>query len=260
MIYLPHRRKAFRLNQKFSGNDAYTVLLMHMDGTDDAQTFPDSSVGGAHGNASVGGNTKTETTDVAPKFGTASAYFDGTGDYLHYADDTDWALGSGDFTVDFWGYNLTCSPGGAVLQLSDTNESFNPTFGYPAGSMWLYLSSDGASWNLSNGVSGGTVPGATWSHYAVTRNGNDWFTFKNGIQIATFSSSASIWRAATSINIGRFADTGTQTKYYMSGYLDELRLSKGIDRTCDSADMMYNGTGTPGDSFTPPDWAYTTVP
>lgn len=70
--------------------------------TMDADPFADSSVGGAHGNA-------TEVADVDVDSGTfkwtASADFDGDSGYLYYADDADWDFVADDTSVvqiDFW--------------------------------------------------------------------------------------------------------------------------------------------------------------
>ena len=62
-----------KLKLKLTDTDPYTVLLMHMDGSDNGTTFTDEC-----------GKTVTAHGDVCTKtaekkFGTASAYFDGTG-------------------------------------------------------------------------------------------------------------------------------------------------------------------------------------
>ena len=71
------------------GNDAYTKLLLHMDGTDDAQVFIDSGAG-ANCPHTMTANSNVKTEDTQKKFGTTSAYFDGTGDYITLSDSTDW--------------------------------------------------------------------------------------------------------------------------------------------------------------------------
>lgn len=81
------------------GNDQYTKLLLHCDGADASTTFTDASQA-AHGNATPNGNAQVDTAQS--KFGGASALFDGTGDFLSYADHADWHFGSGDFMADFW--------------------------------------------------------------------------------------------------------------------------------------------------------------
>jgi hypothetical protein len=98
MIYLPHRRGAFRGG--IGGIDEYTVLMLHMDGTDDAQVFTDSG-GGANCPHTVSaiGSAKTENTQK--KFGDTSGYLDGTtGAYLSVPDSADWNFGSEDFLGD----------------------------------------------------------------------------------------------------------------------------------------------------------------
>ena len=54
-----------------------------------------------HNNVTSKYNAQTSTIK---KFGTASAYFDGTGDYMSipYAPSSDFDLGTDDYTIDFW--------------------------------------------------------------------------------------------------------------------------------------------------------------
>ena len=78
-------------------NDANTVLLMHMDGTNGGTTFTDSSTTPHTVTANGGANTSTAQF----KFGTASCHMDGTGDYLTIPDSPDWNL-DGDYTIEMW--------------------------------------------------------------------------------------------------------------------------------------------------------------
>ena len=99
--------------------DEETVLLLHLDGTDNSTTdadFVDSSRAG-HA-VTQEGNAKLENTEK--KFGDTSAYFDGSGDYLKFSDSSDWDFGTGDFTVDFW-----IRDGGGAMRgiLTDTTGS-----------------------------------------------------------------------------------------------------------------------------------------
>src|SRR5690554_1699309 len=77
---------------------ASVVLLLHGDGTDGSTTITDNS-GSAH-SPTVNGNSQIDTAES--QFGGASVLFDGSGDYLEYADSADWDFGTGDFTVEFW--------------------------------------------------------------------------------------------------------------------------------------------------------------
>ena len=75
-------------------------LLMHMDGTNGGTTFTDNS---NYALSVTPTNATTSTTQV--KFGTASAYFNGSA-YLTMPTTSQFAFGTGDFTIEFWGYRL----------------------------------------------------------------------------------------------------------------------------------------------------------
>jgi len=80
--------------------DPYTVLLLHFNeangSTSGIKDYASTTrVITANGNAS--------TTSYVTQLGLGnSAAFDGTGDYLTVPASTDWAFGTGDFSVDFW--------------------------------------------------------------------------------------------------------------------------------------------------------------
>ncbi|MDP6925246.1 MAG: hypothetical protein R2568_10385 [Candidatus Scalindua sp.] len=90
----------FFTNQIGFAQDANTVLLLHMDGANNSTSFTDSS-DNTH-SVTAYGNAKMSTSPK--KFGTASASFDGSGDYLAVPDSADLNFGSGNFTLD----TLTC--------------------------------------------------------------------------------------------------------------------------------------------------------
>jgi hypothetical protein len=69
------------------------------------------------------------------------------------------------------------------------------------------LSSSGSGWEIASGVTIGATPAGTWNHIAVTRSGNNFYTFVNGVQGATFTSSASIYQSANSFVLGRAQNT-----------------------------------------------------
>lgn len=72
------------------------VLFLPMEGSHDGSTVFNDRTGKT---VTVNGNTHL-STDVAPPWGTTSAYFDGTGDYLSLASSTTLDLGAGDFTIE----------------------------------------------------------------------------------------------------------------------------------------------------------------
>lgn len=154
------------------------------------------------------------------KFGGKSLFLNGTNQYISTPATTDLNL-PGDFTVEWWEYRT-----------SGTSVAFCGGFGAPAdasyligyynsGAIKLYLSSNGTSFDIANGVTMGTAILNTWTHYAVARQGNNFYTFQNGIQQATFSSS-SVIIAQNYPNVIGYSTGGT----YFAGYIDEFRVSK----------------------------------
>ena len=81
------------------GINASVVTMLHMNGTQGGVSFPDESSYNHPATAFGGAHTNTS----AKKFGTASANFDGIGDYLTItAGAADYNFGAGDMTIDTW--------------------------------------------------------------------------------------------------------------------------------------------------------------
>ena len=211
------------------GIDANTALMLHFDGTNGGTTFTDNAP--SPHTIMVSGDTNTSTAQK--KFGTASGYFDGTGDFLRIATSGDgsYVMGTGNFTVDFWAYDVkVADPDSTVVQIG--RGQFGACIGYvhSGGNFVLYLSSSNGGWQIASAVSMGALPGAAWAHYALVRNGNTWTTYKDGTQVSQFSDSASLYVGDEDMQIGRYTYTDNSTTNEMEGYIDELRVSKGVAR------------------------------
>lgn len=194
-------------------DDAYTVNLLHFDGniTDESGTT-----------WAAGGNAVASTSQY--KFGTGSLYVDGSGDYIVASDSADWAFGTGSFTIDCWLYVPSHSaayrrfvsqqswPNIIVFRLSDANK-----LNFQAGSS--------AAINMTDSDS---FPTGQWVHVAVTREGDNWRMFRGGELVANASSSASASDSSASRYIGGDPTGGIGEYYY--GYIDEMRVSKGVAR------------------------------
>src|SRR3990167_11188540 len=82
------------------GIDQYVVFGSHLDGEDAATVATDFSTQQAAKDITFNGNRQLDTADF--KFGTASALYDGSGDFLSLADSGDWDFGTADWTIDVW--------------------------------------------------------------------------------------------------------------------------------------------------------------
>ena len=80
------------------GQAANCLLLLHCEGANNGTVFTDSS----SYNRTLTRNGNTLTTNTTAKFGTTSAFFDGTDDWLRLNGEAAFAFGTGDFTVSLW--------------------------------------------------------------------------------------------------------------------------------------------------------------
>jgi 6-phosphogluconolactonase (cycloisomerase 2 family) len=203
-------------------NDSDTKLLLHADGT--TSSFTDSSSGAK----TVAANGDATQSATQSKFGGKSAYFDGTGDYLTSADNADWALGN-TWTIDFWVYEATSAYQGYFSQYQDANNWFSiRTTGLGANTA-VGGRISGTSWEAA--FNSKVVPNNTWTHVAVVCTNNVVTMYFNGVSqgAATLTGTVvSIPDMTGNFQVGRGQDSNAD--YLLTGYLDEVRVSKGIAR------------------------------
>ena len=205
------------------GIDSNTGLMLHMDGANDGTTFTDVS-DSAH-TITVGGNTHTDT--AVKKFGTASAQFDGTGDYLSAPDSADWdlAINSDSYTIDFWCYFSSQSGDRCLVEQYEDGNNYwalicNSTTGF------RFQVHSGGSEVVTTGTMGVAVPNTTWMHIAMVKNANIYTIYKDGIATAATVDDSSNDSFSGLLRAGLHGD-GSMSYH---GYIDELRLSKGVAR------------------------------
>lgn len=200
--------------------DTYTKLMLHGDGTDASTTITDE-IGNT---VTANGNAQIDTAQK--KFGTGSILFDGTGDYLSVPDSDSWYF-DGDFTIDLQvRFN---SVGSAQCFLSQQTDSNNRLyFQFDNGSAALQFMIDSGGINIIT-VSKSWSPSInTQYHVEIDRSGNNFYMFIEGVQIGTTVTDADFPANFTgSLIIGGL---GTGTTNPMNGWLDEIRISKGIAR------------------------------
>jgi hypothetical protein len=167
------------------------------------------------------GNAQISTS--VKKFGTGSLAFDGTGDYLYEPSTPILTLGSGDFTLEMW-VNPTSLSGTLTFLLAMRPATTNGA--YPV----LYADNTGTYWYVSssNRISGAVLSTSTWTHLAVARSGTSTKMFINGTQ------TGSTYTDSTNYLMGRLyigaSDYNSGTSEYLTGYIDDLRITKGVAR------------------------------
>lgn len=198
----------------YSGT-ANIKLLLHMDGTDAATTFTDSSPT-AH-TMTANGNAQIDTAQS--KFGGASGLFDGTGDYLSTVDSAEHDFGSGDFTIDCW----VRFPTGTLSGTETIAAKLTGTTG------WILRLQPDTEFRLFHSTTGSvsvalSLAADTWYHLACVRNGSNIMFFKHGVQQGTSqTANATYDGGAVGLTVGAYS-SGTGP---FNGWMDELRIVKG---------------------------------
>ena len=217
-------------------DDTDTKLLLHMDGADGDTTFTDDDsaastgtggAGGAGGGATgrtaktvtVFGNSQIDTAQS--KFGGASLYVDGSGDYLSVADDADFNF-SGDFTIEAW------------VRLDGTNPDFDHILGTWSNTNSLrqnFIGLDSGNKPVVYYMNGGSIQTditgssslttGNWYHIAWVGDSTNQRFYIDGTKVDETSQRYYSQDAANAFTIG--ADTGGSNPF--NGWIDEVRVS-----------------------------------
>lgn len=200
-------------------------LHLKMNGANGSTTFTDSSPNALA--VTAVGNAQISTTQS--KYGGASAYFDGTGDYLSIASSSYFNLPA-DFTVECW-FNPSNGTNSQQVIAGKWTGTGNVA--------WTVVINPGLSQILLGTANSGnfvatltftatsTITTNIWHHLAVVRSGSTVLVFLNGVQAGAGQTSTSNLTASDSnaLTIGQF-----QGINYFTGYIDELKITKGVAR------------------------------
>jgi hypothetical protein len=190
-----------------------------------------------HTVAKQGAVTRSNTT---AQFGGYSMYSAAGGQGLTFPDHADFNFGAGDFTIEYWIYPTA----------SQNHHLQRDIAAYPAfvinSSNYVYISGNGSSWGIVNGLALGAETLNAWQHYALVREGSTFTTYKNGTRQATvFGGASALNSRAGDLCVG-FDDASASS---VVGYMDEVRISKGIARYSGASHVVPTAQFTP-DSYT----------
>jgi hypothetical protein len=216
--------------QTVPGNDSYAKLLLHFDGADGTTTTTDASSSGKTGITFVGTNCSIQSAQK--KFGVSSlrvatAASQSAHLTMPYSADFDFGAPSGainDFTVECWAYHTaTPSPYEVFMGGAGVGWQFGLNYG---GSNQLNFWTSGNYRTL--GLPGGVTPSNNaWHHYAVVRSGTTFTGYVDGVVCPTVISADS---TAVNLGAGNALWIGGYVSTNVIGYMDEVRISKGLAR------------------------------
>jgi YD repeat-containing protein len=212
----------------FDPDLASVSLLLHGDGVNGGTFFADSSLTPktiVRGGAAI-------TSAAQSKFGGSSALFRGNGDYLSSAYVAGFSLVSGDFTIEAWIFPTALTAGNMeILNKDGVSGSSYPQYDLsinPSGKLSAFLGN-------GNGVSptGTTYIGATtislnaWHHVALVKASGTFKGFLDGVQEWS-AVAAPMFEGSKALLIGY--QTGQASSAYFNGYIDDVRITKGVAR------------------------------
>lgn len=213
-------------DSKGNGNDQYTKVLLHLDGN-----LNDTNFGGSSHTWST---VASATTSDTAKFGSNAAGFPNTptlpANCHTTAANTDFNLGSSDFTIDFW------------MRTDVTLLGQAPTAGQRGGSdfSWFTYAGPAVGGMLVGGTvskstggtafveSGGFSGGSSYHHVALVRHGTSLMISADGVFGTPATLSDPITASTGNLSIGRAGSLATGNGW--NGAIDEFRLTVGLAR------------------------------
>jgi len=220
------------INQLFRPQASHPSLILHFDGDNNDTFTTNSSVVGGQ-TIAFSGNAIISSADS--KFGGSSAYFDGsTSTKISVSPIIPNNFGYNDFTIEAWVKidDTICDTDGPCIVEIGSHAGLN-TDGIIL--MVGYRDTNWIAWGWlgNNTDDGGTLsytsnhitPGV-WTHLALTRQGNTFRMFIDGIQGSEDIREANIIASDNTIQIGGSLNNASANEF--GGYIDEVRVIQGV--------------------------------
>lgn len=160
------------------------------------------------------------TVAQSPFAGGGNAYsLNGTTGYLSLAGNSSWAVGTGDFTIEWFQYQTDSSSYPRIFQIG----------AYP--SISIGCSIEGGTFYAwaSGALSYGSMTGYknSWQHFAIVRASGNLRVYRNGTQIGTTrANTTNITNTSTTLYLG--VEAGGNANTWFGGYLTNFRWVKGL--------------------------------
>lgn len=188
----------------------YTELMLHCEGTDDAQVFTDESL--VTKTVTASGNTKTENTQKV--FGSTSCYFDGN-DRLNLDVSSRLQIGNQDFTFKFRLRSDEVGNNCVLFQTADTFSADDLLIQREGNKIRVYTDN-------GNVLQSDTLSANTWYDIEIDRVGSTLTLYVNGVSKG--SDATGTGNITTQLSqIG----SRTDTTLGFIGYMDEIRIMIG---------------------------------
>lgn len=166
----------------------------------------------------------TTTTTSNPYTGIAANSYsmNGTSNYLSLPASTNWAFGTGDFTVEWFQY-MTSQPANPRVFAVGNYPSTSIGVSIEGGTFYVW---EASAFRFSSALGTGTYLN-TWIHFAVSRINGTRRVFRNGTLMGTAAADTNNISNSTSVfNIGQ--ESTPSSGSYFPGYITSFRVCKGL--------------------------------
>jgi len=186
----------------------------------------------AQNDVTTAGSAVTAVTPA--KWSPSSMSFNGSNSYAQALSNPAFTLGASNFTIEFWVYFNSVASGQSVAGRHVLTAAGDwAIYTASTGSLNYYLSSTGATWNLANQISIGSISTGTWYYVALVRNGSVFTPY-----IGTTPGSTPTTGTTTTTSSALFATTQALTigaannsAGYFNGYVQDFRFTVGVARS-----------------------------
>jgi hypothetical protein len=214
--FTPPQRET--IDNPWLSSDSYTKLLLHANEKDgsikDYSYYGDKQIV-RNGNCAISTNNS--------KFGGSSIYFPGAAtDYCYVAgSSSDFVFGTSDFTIEFWVYFTTLGSDQLLFDMRNGSQGLYPV---------LYLTGNTIRYHVNGDViTSSAITSNTWYYVALSRQGTNTKLFLNGVQTGSTYPDTNSYLCGVDRPI--FGNDGVSVVgYLLYGYMDEIRVSKGVAR------------------------------
>ncbi|MEQ9330258.1 LamG-like jellyroll fold domain-containing protein [Thalassobaculum sp.] len=157
------------------------------------------------------------------KFYGGAASFPGSGSQQILAPvTTDLQLGAGSWSVMFFHRRITAAGSSGVLQFGDGADSYSMLVGYAdAGNLLFYVSTSGSGWAASGSI--GASDDTAFHHFALTYDGSNIRSYRDGSLVATVAFSGTVYQNANRVSVGHI-----QGGSKINAYVADIRIYKGV--------------------------------
>ena len=195
--------------------------------------------------AATGDPGSIEFTRNADIFGGEGA----KANWVTYPDNANTELGSSDFTIEFWAKFKSFAEQGAIIAKTSSSAAYYetawmflingsniPEFRYT--STASYNNGVSPNWGSGDGADFGSVnPGTAWHHYAVTRTGNTFRLFLDGVFQSKFTETGSIYNNSQPIFLGGWPTSNGSHGF--NGFISRLHIAVGSGASLYSSDSNF---------------------